>query len=124
MLDLSRLAGQGRAFNALRAWNPEELDALLVLERERGLLRPVAADFIRNGITTPDAYDVAVAAAFKPKTLVEVAEQAEASLKDNDFAIEVSVEPVVTDTPTEEVLSDVDVVDDVPAEKPAKKGKK
>lgn len=85
-IDLARLAGQGRAFSGTRPWEPEELDALLVFERERGIGRLIAADFIRNGILTLEAYDKATKAEFKPKTLEEAAEEAEDSLKDNEFA--------------------------------------
>ena len=87
-IDLGRLAGQGRAFNGVRPWEPEELDALLALERERGIGRLAAADFIRNGILTLEAYDEATKAQFKPKTLETAAEEAEVSLKDNKFAME------------------------------------
>ena len=86
-IDLARLAGQGRAFSGARPWEPEELDALLVLERERGLGRLAAADFIRNGILTLEAYDKATKADFKPKTLEDAAEEVEDSLKDNEFAV-------------------------------------
>lgn len=85
-IDLARLAGQGRAFSGVRPWTPEELDALLVLENERGVGRLSAADFIRNGILTLEAYDKATKADFKPKTLETAAEEVEASLKDNEFA--------------------------------------
>ena len=85
-IDLARLAGQGRAFSGARPWEPEELDALLVLERERGLGRLKAADYIRNGILTLEDYDKAVKAKFEPKTLEVAAVSAEASLKDNKFA--------------------------------------
>lgn len=85
-IDLARLAGQGRAFSAVRPWEPEELEALLALERERGIGRLIAADFIRNGILTLEAYDKATKADFKPKTLEEAAEEVEDSLKDNAFA--------------------------------------
>lgn len=87
MIDLARLAGQGRAFSGARPWEPEELDALLTLERDRGVGRLKAADFIRNGILTLEAYDKAVEAEFEPKTLEVAAATAEASLKDNEFAM-------------------------------------
>jgi len=87
MIDLAKLVGQGRAYSAARPWTPEELDALLVLERERGIGRLKAADYIRNGIVTLEAYDKAVEAEFKPKTLEAAAVDAEASLKDNEFAV-------------------------------------
>lgn len=92
MIDLAKLAGQGRAFSGARAWEPEELDALLVLERDRGLGRLVAADYVRNGILTLEAFDKATKAKFKPKTLEEAASDAETMLKDNEFA-ETEVKP-------------------------------
>ena len=88
-IDLPKLAGQGRAFSGSRCWADEELEALLRLERERGLGRLAAADYIRNGILTLEAYDSAVKANFQPKTLDDAKIAAEASLKDNKFAAEV-----------------------------------
>ena len=86
MIDLAKLAGQGRAYSAARPWTPEELEALLVLEKERGIGRLAAADYIRNGIVTLEAYDKAAKVDFKPKTLEDAAKAAEESLKENDFA--------------------------------------
>lgn len=86
MIDLGKLAGQGRAYNALRAWEPEELDALLLIERERSIHRTVAADYVRNGILTLEAFDKATKNEFKPKTLEDAAKEAEKALKDNEFA--------------------------------------
>lgn len=86
MVDLTKLTAQGRAYSAVRAWEPAELDALLALERERGIGRLLAADYIRNGILTLDAYDKALAAEFKPKTLEEAATAVEVTLKANEFA--------------------------------------
>lgn len=93
MVDLIRLAGQGRAFSGARAWTPEELDALLLLEDERGINRMVAADYIRNGIVTLEAFDAATDAQFVPKTLEQSAIDAEAALKDNEFAVAPEVTP-------------------------------
>ena len=86
MIDLAKLSLQGRAFSGSRPWTPEELDALLLIERERGIARPAAADYVRNGILTLEAFDKATKAEFKPKTLDEAKDAAEALLKDNDFA--------------------------------------
>ena len=86
MIDLGRLATQGRAYSAARPWEVEELDALLLLERERGVSRTLAADYVRNGILTLEVFDKATKAVFKPKTLKEVQEAAENALKDNEFA--------------------------------------
>jgi len=84
-IDLTKLAGQGRAYSPARAWTPEELDALVRLETERGIGRLKAADFIRNGILTLEAYDAALKATFKPKTLEDAQAVAESALKDNEF---------------------------------------
>ena len=85
-IDLVKLAGQGRSYSGTRPWTPEELDALLTLERDRGIGRLKAADFIRNGILTLEAYDEALAAEFKPKTLDDATKEAESALKNNEFA--------------------------------------
>lgn len=85
-INFTHLAAQGRAYSGARAWEPEELDALLVLERERGIGRQLAADFVRNGVKTLEAYDKAVKAKFEPKTLEDAATKAEEVLKDNEFA--------------------------------------
>ena len=97
MIDLAKLAGQGRAYSAARPWTPEELEALLTLEQTRGIGRLLAADYVRNGIVTVEAYDKAVKAEFTPKTLEAAAVDAEASLKDNEFAV--STETVTADAP-------------------------
>jgi hypothetical protein len=85
-IDLAKLALQGRAFSAVRAWEVEELEALLLIERERNVARPEAANYVRNGILTLEAFDKATKAQFKPKTLDEAAEEVESALKDNEFA--------------------------------------
>ena len=95
MIDLTRLSMQGRAYSVSRAWEPAELDALLTLERERGIARIIAADYIRNGITTVEAYDKAVAASFVPATTADAMARAEAMLKENKFATEVAKAPEV-----------------------------
>ena len=86
MVDLAKLASQGRAFSGSRAWEPEELEALVTFERERKVERSLAADFVRNGILTLEAFDKATKAEFKPKTLEEASEVVESTLKDNEFA--------------------------------------
>lgn len=101
-VDLAKLAGQGRAFSGSRPWEPEELDAVLALENERGIGRLRAADFVRNGIVTLAAYDKAVKAGFEPKTLNDVEIDVEAALKDNKFAVEVPKEEVAAPAPVEE----------------------
>lgn len=126
-IDLGKLAGQGRAYSAARAWEPEELDALLLLESSveqggRGIGRQKAADYIRNGIMTVEAYDKAVEAEFKPKTLEAAASEVEASLKDNEFAKEPEVE-AAPEIVTEETPVQDEVVADSSVDAP-KKGKK
>lgn len=86
MIDLTRLAAQGRAHSAHRAWTAEELDALILLETERGLSRPKAADFVRNGIMTVEALDKATKSEFVPKTMAEATAEVEKALMDNEFA--------------------------------------
>ncbi len=86
-IDLGHLAAQGRAFSPARPWTPEELDSLLALERERGLGRQAAADFIRNGIHTVEDYDTAQKADFKPKTLGQATAEAEASLMNHGKSV-------------------------------------
>lgn len=85
-VDLSKLASQGRAYSAARPWEAEELVALGLLERECGLSRLAAADYVRNGILTVEACEKALKAEFKPKTLEDAAVDAETALKDNKFA--------------------------------------
>jgi len=67
--DLVKLASQGRAYSSGRAWTAEELESLITLERECGLKRDIAADYIRNGVITPDEYEKAQKADFAPKSL-------------------------------------------------------
>lgn len=83
MIDLLRLAAQGRAYSASRPWTPEEFDAVLLLEKERSLARVSAADYVRNGIMTLEDFDKAAKADFKPKTLEAAHREAEANLKEN-----------------------------------------
>ena len=63
-----KLASQGRAFDATRAWTEEELASLLVLESE-GIQRLEAAEYVRNGIRTVAEYKKAVEVGFEPKSL-------------------------------------------------------
>lgn len=81
-IDLAKLAGQGRAFSASRAWEPEEFDVVLSLEKERNLSRTQAADFVRNGIKTLEDYDKATKAKFVPLTQEESTREAEVALKE------------------------------------------
>lgn len=86
MVDLAKLASQGRAKSASQAWEPEELEAVLLLEREGGIGRLVAADHVRNGIMTLEDLKAAQDAGFKPKTREEAEAEVDATLTDNDFA--------------------------------------
>lgn len=84
--NFAKLATQGRAYNSMRAWTEQELEALLRLEKERKVPRLTAADFIRNGILSLEAYDAAVEAKFVPKTAEDAQKAAEAALQDNQFS--------------------------------------
>ena len=81
-LDILRLYGQGRAKAPNQLWSPEENDFVHLLCKERGLNRPVAADFVRNGVMTLEDYDQATAQAFKPKKLDDVVNDAIEELGD------------------------------------------
>ena len=71
-LQLVKLASQGRAFDSTRAFTQKEHEAVLTLMRECDIDRTVAADYVRNGICTVEAYKTAVEAEFKPKSLEEL----------------------------------------------------
>lgn len=75
-----KLAQQGRAFDATRAWTEDELTALITLEKgagkvdektgfREGIDRLVAAEYVRNGILTVEDYDKAIAAGYEVKSL-------------------------------------------------------
>lgn len=81
-INLVKLSAQGRAYSSARPWTEEELEAVLLFERERGLSRTTAADHVRNGILDLAAFDKATKAEFKPKTLEEAEKEKEASLKE------------------------------------------
>lgn len=123
MIDLGNLAAQGRAYSGSRPWNPEELDALLRLERERGLRRNVAADYIRNGILSLESYDAAVKAGFVPLTTEDAIAKAEELLTANKFASKVA-EPVAEAPVAPAVEAVVEPVAEVPAKGITKGGKK
>ena len=80
-LNLAKLAAEGRAYSPGRCWTSEELEAVLLIERERGLSRKKAADFVRNGVDSLEAFDKATKKEFVPKTLEEATAEAETSLK-------------------------------------------
>ncbi len=79
--NLSGLAAKGRAYSEGRPWHAHELDAVLLLMTERHLNRENAANYVRNGIETLDAYDAASKKNFKPKTRDEAKEDMEKELK-------------------------------------------
>ncbi len=74
--NLVKLASQDRAYSATRPWSAEELTALLTLERVGNMARAKAAMYVRNGITTIEAYRAAEKAKFVPKTLEQIQEDA------------------------------------------------
>ena len=80
-IDLIRLAANGRAFDATRAWTEEENDALYRLVRERNLSREQAATYVRNGVLTLEAYDSAKEIGHEPKNIEEVKTDAVANLQ-------------------------------------------
>lgn len=80
--NLLKLASQGRAYDASRAWSEDELKGLIALETERNVARSLAADYVRNGIATVEDYDLAVEAGFVPKSLEEL--RAEATLENSN----------------------------------------
>lgn len=80
-LNYTSLVASGRAKAIGQPWSPEELDSLLLLERERGIGRLAAADYVRNGILTLEDYDKAVEASFVPKTREEAEVEVEAAMK-------------------------------------------
>lgn len=77
-LNLIKLSSEGRAYDHTRPWNEEELAALLALESivddlgEPKLSRKIAADYVRNGITTTELYEKAVQSGFVTKNLDEL----------------------------------------------------
>lgn len=79
-LNFTNLVAQGRAKAIGQPWSEIELEALLKIERERGIARTIAADFVRNGILTLEAYDRSVDEGFKPLSLEESAQKAQDDL--------------------------------------------
>lgn len=79
-LNFTNLVAQGRAKAVGVCWSEAELEALILLEKERNLSRPTAANFIRNGIMTIEDFDAAKDVDFTPKTVDEAAKDAAAAL--------------------------------------------
>lgn len=92
-VNLVKLASEGRAHSASRVWTGEELEALILLERERGLQRIVAAEYVRNGILSVEAYDLALEKGFEPKSLEQVAEEAIEAMRSENSDIFGSAKP-------------------------------
>lgn len=82
MLNYENLVAKGRAKAHGLPWSPEELDFLISLEKERGVERTSAADYIRNGIKSLEDYDMAVKKDFKPLTVDEAKEEATKVIED------------------------------------------
>lgn len=80
-LNFTNLVAQGRAKAPGVCWSPEELEALITLEKECAISRVLAADFIRNGILTPEDWKKAQKVNFTPKTLDEATDDMEKGLK-------------------------------------------
>jgi len=104
-LNFTNLVAQGRAKAPGTLWTPEELEALLLLEKTCSLSRVVAADYIRNGIMTPEDYEKAQSVKFAPKTMVEASKETEDALKENGKKAIAEVE--VSEVKTEEVETPV-----------------
>lgn len=85
-INYTNLVAQGRAKGIEQPWSPEELEALLLLERECNCSRPMAADYIRNGIMTVEDFQKAQEAKFTPKTISQAAEEAAEGLKESGKA--------------------------------------
>ncbi len=81
MADYANMARQGRAKSPFEPWQPEELEAVLLIERERGIPREQAAEYVRNGIMTLVDYDKAVAKKIAPKSLNEMVETVKAQTR-------------------------------------------
>ena len=80
--NLMHLASQGRAYSAGRPWSADEGEAVKMLIDERHLGRIRAADWVRNGILTLEAFDKATKKEFVPKTMDQAHEEAEKALKE------------------------------------------
>lgn len=112
-IDFVKLSAQGRSFDATRSWTEDELVALLEIE-SCGVDRRVAANYVRNGITTKAQYEKAQAVGFTPKSLDELRAEAIAAHQEKvrealGDVLEVS-EPEVEVVDEPEVVSEPDVV--------------
>lgn len=82
MLNYENLVAKGRAKAHGQPWSPEELEFLISLEKDRGVARISAADYIRNGIKSLEDYDKAVEKDFKPLNVEEAKEEATKVIED------------------------------------------
>ena len=104
--DFLKLASQGRAFDATRAWTEDELLSLEALIGT-GLERTVAADYVRNGIDSVTLYEAAKAAGLEPKSLeaqrVDAVAAHQKAVREQLGTLEVSEPEVVPEPEAEEV---------------------
>lgn len=75
-IDLVKLASQGRAFSGVRPWTNEELEALQAIIVGCNVSRLTAADYVRNGIMTPEDVETAQKKGIKTKTVEEMTNEA------------------------------------------------
>lgn len=83
MLNWTQLVTQGRAKDIGIAWSEEEQEALKVIMAHSGLERVEAGRYVRQGITTAEAFDKAT----KPATRSELETQAKEVGVDFDATI-------------------------------------
>ncbi len=91
-LNLAHLAAHGRAYSAVRPWTAEELEAVSALGTERNVDRITAANYVRNGVESVEAYDKAVKKEFVPKTMDEAYKEAEEALNERGSKV-LSIKP-------------------------------
>lgn len=76
MLNWANLVVKGRARDIGIGWNEDEWDAILKLEKERGLSRILAAEYLRKGIMTVEDYDKDIKKGNKIKVHEELEKEA------------------------------------------------
>lgn len=91
---------------------------MCALTKERNIARTTAADYVRNGIMTVEAYDQAIEEDFEPMSQDEAAKKAEEDLRARGSEISKKAEEAKSE-------SDAAASGDAPAApKPKTKGKK
>lgn len=80
--DFVKLAGEGRAYDATRAWTEEELNAVLDICHHSGIEMRLAAKYVRNGVMSFKEYEQMVEDGFEPEDLEKVKEKAVAEHKE------------------------------------------